>query len=98
MRSKLITNSQCLEEMKDTEVAIEKGLSSQIGKRNAYQLLVKHQRLFNNGECEITFFAMLTHYRLSKIEKRKSDVHELTQSQLLRLDDMSGMQLIFCLL
>lgn len=80
--------------MESTDVAIEKGLNSQIGKRNAYQLLVNHQRLHNNGECEITFFAMLTHYRLSKMENRKSNVNELTNNQILRLDDMSGMQSI----
>ena len=90
MTSKLITNSKCLEEMEAAEVAIEKGLNSQIGKRNAYQLLVNNQRANNDGTCEITFFAMLTHYRLSKLEKRKSDVNELTQNQLLRMDNISG--------
>jgi len=90
LRSKLITNSKCLEVMESTDVAIEKGLNSQIGKRNAYQLLVNNQRLNNNGVCEITFFAMLTHYRLSKLEKRKKDVTELKQNQLLRMDETSG--------
>jgi len=90
MHSKIITNPDTLNSMEANETAIEKGLQSQIGKRNAYQLLVNDQRANNNGYCEITYFAMLTHYRLSKILNRKSQVKALSSNQLILLNKQSG--------
>jgi len=76
--------------MENDEIAIESGVNSQIGKRDAYQKLSNHQRIINDGECEITYFAMLTHYRISKLETRKKAVPELSTNQLLKLDQSSG--------
>jgi len=77
--------------MDDNDIAIEKGLNSQIGRRRAYQTLINQQRENNNGECEITFFAMLTHYRLSDTEKRKSTVRQLLPNELLKIDNQTGL-------
>ena len=90
MRNRLITNTDVLARMGNEELAIEAGLDSQLGMRKAYQSLVNQQREFNNGSCEITLFAMLTHYRLTKSSRRKKQAPLLKNGELLRIDPMNG--------
>lgn len=98
MRNRLITNTDILARMDNEELAIESGVDSQLGMRKSYQALVNQQREFNNGACEITLFAMLTHYRLTKSSRRKKQAPLLKYGELLRIDTTNGKVKIFLLI
>lgn len=66
MRKKILTTNDELNQMNDASTAVDAGIRSTIGKRNAYGNLVKQQRLAFQGDCFVTLFSLLTCYSLSK--------------------------------
>ena len=50
--------------MEDEECAVLNGIQSQLGRRDAYNKLIKQQHL-TYSSCFITYYIMLTYYSLS---------------------------------
>ena len=53
-----------LDMMNDEDEPYQVGVKSHLGKRSAYQLLMQQQRSNHNGQCNITFYAMLVNFTL----------------------------------
>lgn len=66
MTKKILTDETELLQLDNTSTAVDIGPSSAIGRRNAYGALVRQQRLNFGGECNITFFSLLTCYKITR--------------------------------
>ena len=58
--------------IKETDPAISNSYTSQLGRRSAYEQLVFQQRSSFEGQCSITFFSVLTSYRIEIQQKIKT--------------------------
>lgn len=67
----LVTDKIILHNLDDIETAEAEGLSSNMGRRNAYNALMLQQRQ-DHGTCYITFFCLLTYNSLKKAPTEKS--------------------------
>ena len=71
--------------MADDDSPFESGPTSTLGKRNAYEGLVFQQRSSFLGECNVTFFNLLTSYSLSSLNGK--NVNKLNTPPLLKVDE-----------
>lgn len=71
----IITEKTILDTLEDEDSTEAAGLGSAMGRRRAYQTLMKQQR-DDHGECQITFFNLLTYYSFknpdSKSKKKQT--------------------------
>lgn len=65
MNRNIISSSAEREALSEDDSAIYSGLGSQLGRRKAYEELVKQQRSDYQGCCYITFYLLLTYYSLN---------------------------------
>lgn len=84
MRKVLVVEKEALEGLGEQDSAFDVGLSSHMGKRNAYSALCE-QQLHEYGSCAITYFGMLSQYSLQKYDAKKHS--KLNAPPHIRLDD-----------
>ena len=83
LNNALITDKLHLSTMEDDECAVLNGIQSQLGRRDAYNKLVKQQHL-TYSTCFITYYIMLTYYSLSI--RATTGKNLVTAPPLLKLD------------
>jgi hypothetical protein len=92
MHKKLLSGSAELDQMDPQDTAEDKSIFSQMGKRRAYQDLVDNQSSCLDEKCRITFFQMLTYYRLSKYVRKgeEEDNLELQEGNIIPINEEDG--------
>jgi hypothetical protein len=92
MHKKVLSCTVELEQMDPLETAEDKSIFSQMGKRRAYQDLVDNQSTCRGEECKITFFQMLSYYRLSKYVQKgdEDDNMELQEGNIIPINAEDG--------
>lgn len=79
----IITERSILEAMPTEHTAEAAGLGSGMGRRNAYEVLMTQQRK-NHGECNMTFYVLLTYYGFTNSDPNCKK--KLTEPPLMTID------------
>lgn len=92
MHKKVMSCAAELEQMDPLETAEDKSIFSQMGKRRAYQDLVDNQSTCTDEKCRITFYQMLTYYRLTKYVRKgdEDDNMELQEGNIIPICEDDG--------